>query len=444
MKIHWKPTPKQTQALLSEADETLYGGARGGGKTDAGMVWMIEPKYISHPKYRGLVIRKNSEDLNDWVDRATNMYAPLNAIVTGIPAKIKFPSGAIIRTGHLKDKNAYTKYQGHEYQKMLFEELTKIPRESDYEKLIGSCRSTVPELRAKKFATTNPDGDGYEWVKERWDCENPDEEVRKFPDEETGIVKTRLFIPAKVDDNPYLVDADPGYVAYLNSIKDETLRKQWRDGSWEEPKIEGAYYAKDIAKAIVEERIRDIVVEERVPVDTYWDLGIKDKMSIWMVQYVADEIRVIDYLEGEGEGIDFYIKELQNKNYIWGEHFMPHDAEVREFSDGISRKEKAEKMGLKPIKVTPRLPVYDGIDQVRAIFFKCYFDKDRCKDGLSALKHYKKEYDEKKMTYKDAPLHDWASHGADAFRTLAVAYKRFKTHDNRTKQFIPDYKKIKY
>ncbi len=106
----------QTMALMRIEFELLYGGARGGGKTEDGLAWMVEPKYINNPLYWGLVIRRNAEDLGDWVLRARNFYYSLGARFAGKPPIIKFPSGAVIRTGHLKDENAYGKYIGHEYQ----------------------------------------------------------------------------------------------------------------------------------------------------------------------------------------------------------------------------------------------------------------------------------------------------------------------------------------
>src|SRR3990167_8114927 len=130
MKIHWQPQPKQALALASDADEILYGGARGGGKTDAGQAWLTYD--IGNSLLRALVIRRNADDLKDWIDRAQRMYQPTNAVFTGTPAEITWPSGAKARTGHLKDENAYTKYQGHEYQRILNEELSHIPREKDY------------------------------------------------------------------------------------------------------------------------------------------------------------------------------------------------------------------------------------------------------------------------------------------------------------------------
>jgi hypothetical protein len=226
----WYPNPgPQTKALQSRAFETLYGGARGGGKTDAGLVWML--KEIKNPNFRGLVIRRNADDLSDWVDRATKLYTGYGADFAYKPAVIKFPSGAIIRSGHLKDEQAYTKYQGHEYQRMLIEELTQIPDEKRYLQLVASCRSTVPNLDARVFATTNPGGLGHQWVRGRFI--DPSPPGIKFLDPVTG--RSRIFIPAKVEDTPQLVKNDPGYINFLEGLKstDVELWKAWRLGDWD-------------------------------------------------------------------------------------------------------------------------------------------------------------------------------------------------------------------
>lgn len=429
MLVHWKPHPRQEFALLraqDEIDEILYGGARGGGKTDMGMVWLIEPKYLQEPKYRALVIRKNSDDLKDWIDRARNMYLPLGADFAGNPAEIRFRSGAKIRTGHLNDAGAYSKYQGHEYQKMLIEELTQISRQADFEKLMGSNRSTIPGLRPQFLGTTNPDGDGHDWVNQRFDCEHPDEKVREFLEPKTGIVRRRLFIPSKVEDNPTLIENNPGYVAYLNSIEDPVLRRQWREGSWEEPFIEGAYYAEQLKMG--EYRVTSVPHDPFLSVYTFWDLGIDDAMAIWFVQFINKEIRVIDYLEAEGEGIQYYAQQLKDKGYTYERHYMPHDVEVRELSTGVSRKQTFEGLGIKPIMTVPNIGITDGIQAVRSILPFCWFDKVLTSDGRNALKNYKKEYDEKRACFKNQPVHNWASNGADAFRMLAVAHRSLNSN----------------
>ncbi len=225
--LMWIPHPgPQRNALARTEHEILYGGARGGGKTDAGIAWMTRP--VGHfPKYRGLVIRRNAADLQDWLDRANWMYQSLLAIRTGNPPEFRFPGGEIIRTGHLKDSEAYTKYMGHEYQRLLIEELTQIPREEDYLKLLMSCRSTIPGLRPQMFGTTNPGGAGHTWVKHRW--VDPAPQNMPFPDPDSG--RTRIYIPAKVDDNPTIMQSDPNYVRSLDALP-EPLRSAWREGDW--------------------------------------------------------------------------------------------------------------------------------------------------------------------------------------------------------------------
>ncbi len=159
-KVFWTPhVGPQLEVLKRTEYEILFGGSRGGGKTDAGLAWLI--RWNSIPHYRALVIRRNSDDLRDWVDRAQIFYGTCGGRVVGNPPEIRFPSGAKIRTGHLKDDNAYTKYMGHEYHKMLIEELTQIDSELNYLKLIASCRSTDPKLKPQIFSTTNPGGLGH-------------------------------------------------------------------------------------------------------------------------------------------------------------------------------------------------------------------------------------------------------------------------------------------
>lgn len=421
MKVAWAPQPKQEIALVRLEDEILFGGARGGGKTDAGMAWLLYD--IGNPLYRALVIRRNADDLKDWVDRAKRFFAPCRVVAAGVPTEFRFPSGAIIRTGHLKDSNAYTKYQGHEYQKIVIEEVTHIVREADYEKLLGSCRSTVPGIKPQIFCTTNPDGAGFEWVKERWGIPDQPTGITTSKDEGTG--RTRVFIPSRVEDNNVLMQSDPGYVKFLDSIKDPTLRKQWRQGSWEEPTIEGSYYLTLMNNIRDKGQIRNVPYDPRLPVDTWWDIGIGDATAIWFTQVIGNEIRVIDYEEAEGEGVLYYMQRLKERGYLYRNHYWPHDGAVREYTTNVSRQETAESLGLTPIIIISQHKIDDGIQAARNIIPMCFFDQTKCKEGIKVLKNYKKEYDEKRDTFKDAPNHDWASHGADAFRYLAVGYGQY-------------------
>ena len=183
--------------------------------------------------------------------------------------------------------------------------------------------------------------------------------------------------------------------------------------------IEGAYYSSQINKAKEEGRITNLPYESSLTVDTFWDLGVNDTTAIWFTQQIGNEVRIIDYLEDSGRGLDSYIKELKEKPYIYGNHNAPHDIRVREFTSGRSRYDIAWDLGI-AFDVVPNIPVADGINAVRAIFHKCIFDETKCKKGLIALQNYKKQFDEIRNCFKDKPLHDWSSNGADAFRYLAV------------------------
>jgi hypothetical protein len=186
-----------------------------------------------------------------------------------------------------------------------------------------------------------------------------------------------------------------------------------------EAAVRGAYYGKELNDA--EERITSVPHDPRLPVHTAWDLGVADSTAIWFIQVAGRETRLIDVLKGEGVGLDWYAKKLQERDYVWGNHYLPHDVEVRELGTGKSRKEVLEGLGIK-ITVCPNIPVADGIQAVRMLLPTCWFDKDKCKTGIEALRIYRREYDEKRQEFRTHPLHDWTSHYADALRYFAVGH----------------------
>jgi hypothetical protein len=163
--------------------------------------------------------------------------------------------------------------------------------------------------------------------------------------------------------------------------------------------------------------------EPQLPVVTAWDLGMDDATAIWFVQVHRRELRVIDYYETSGVGLEHYTRELDRKPYTYGDHLLPHDAKVRELGTGKSRLEILHSLGLRA-SVVPMLSVEDGIAAARSVLPRCWFDEEKCGRGLKALRSYRTEYDEKAGVFRSRPLHDWSSHGADAFRSLAVGLAR--------------------
>jgi phage terminase large subunit len=190
-----------------------------------------------------------------------------------------------------------------------------------------------------------------------------------------------------------------------------------------EAAVRGAYYGKEMNDLETAEpaQIAAVPHDPRLPVHTAWDLGVADSTVIWFIQTTGRETRIIDCLKGEGVGLDWYAKRLQERDYLWGNHYLPHDVEVRELGTGKSRKEVLAGLGIKAT-VCPNIPVADGIQAVRMLLPTCWFDKVKCKDGIEALRMYRRDYDDKRQEFRVNPLHDWTSHYADAFRYFAVAH----------------------
>lgn len=203
--------------------------------------------------------------------------------------------------------------------------------------------------------------------------------------------------------------------------------------------IEGSYYSKEISKLREKNHITKVPYEPRLLVDTFWDLGIGDEMAIWFVQQSGFEIRIIDCYNNSGEGLPFYIKFLKEKPYIYGNHFAPHDIEVKELTTGKSRLETARSLGINFL-IVPKLEIQDGIDAVRNILLKCWFDEEKCEKGLRALNEYRKEWDDKRGVFKSMPFKNWACHLADAFRYLAVGLRedisRFNLLDKEEQELL--------
>lgn len=198
---------------------------------------------------------------------------------------------------------------------------------------------------------------------------------------------------------------------------------QWYLCSFEAA-IRGSYYGKLIGVAEQEGRITDLPHDPRFEVITAWDLGVGDSTAIWFVQQTRFNVRVIDYYESSGVGADHYVRVLKERGYTYAQHILPHDADDREWGNNASsRTDVLKSLGLKNVRVLERASLDDGINAVRVLLPRCAFDREKCSRGIDALRQYQKAWDDKLKTYSLKPLHDWASHAADAFRYLAQGLK---------------------
>ena len=183
--------------------------------------------------------------------------------------------------------------------------------------------------------------------------------------------------------------------------------------------VEGSYYGQIINTIEEKGHITRIERDDLCRSFVAWDLGMGDSTCLWVAQLVGKEVRLIDCVENHGQGLEWYVRWLQDNDYARWEQFLPHDVEVRELGTGRSRKEVLMEAGLN-ITVAPRLSVADGIQAVRRLLPRCWFDP-KTKPGLDALRNYRREHDEKRNVFYEKPLHDWASHYADSFRYLAIS-----------------------
>ena len=200
--------------------------------------------------------------------------------------------------------------------------------------------------------------------------------------------------------------------------------------------LEGTYYGQIMARAREEKRVTEVPHQYGYDVNTAWDLGKNYTMVIWFWQEIGNyEIVLIDYYANKDKGLGYYVDILRDykadKRYRYGVHCLPHDVNVEELSTGLTRKTYLETKGMSPVKVVPKLSLINGIQNVREILPFCSFDANNCYDGIVCLEEYQKIWDKRLGTYRDEPLKNEASHGADAFRTLAVHYMMKRRRNTR-------------
>ena len=225
---------------------------------------------------------------------------------------------------------------------------------------------------------------------------------------------------------------DATYLASARAVMTDDEYAQEFECSFE-ASVKGSVYATELMEARTAGRITAVPYAPALPVDTDWDLGVGDSTAVWFSQSLrSGDVRLIDYYEASGEGLPHYAALLQRKAYVYGTHWAPHDIAVRELGSGKSRLDVAAALGLK-FAVVPRVhgekgqEVEAGIPAARLFVSRCWFDATRTRAGLDALTHYRRDYNTHLGEFTARPVHDWASHGADAFRGLAVRYQPPRT-----------------
>jgi phage terminase large subunit len=276
---------------------------------------------------------------------------------------------------------------------------------------------TVSETAWRKLIPTVREDNSEIWV--TYNPESKESATHKRFVEQTP--DDSILVDMNWRDNPWFPD-----VLETERLEDQRKRPDIYDHVWEGDFLihaEGAYYATEMRNCKDQGRVGTVAYDPSVSVTTAWDLGIGDSTAIWFAQHVGAEVRLIDFYESSGVGLDHYVRVLNEKGYVYGNHILPHDVRVRELGSGKSRLEVLDSLGARPVSIAPSLMVDDGIQAVRSMLANCWFDAEKCDRGVHALRQYHREYDDNGKVWRSRPAHDWASHASDAFRYLAIGYR---------------------
>lgn len=221
---------------------------------------------------------------------------------------------------------------------------------------------------------------------------------------------------------------DPDELEKAKEVMGENKYKQEFECDWI-ANIEGAIYGEVLTEMEDKRQLHRVPYDPALPVSTAWDLGVSDHTAIIFFQQLGSAINIIDYYEERGQGLPHYIEVVNSKDYIYKDHYAPHDIEVMEFSNGKTRREVAYQLGVR-FKVVPKLPLEDGIHATLMTLPRCWIDTDHCKKLIDALRHYHRKYIDKNRMFRSKPVHDWSSHACDAMRYLSVGITELNTRQN--------------
>lgn len=356
---------------------------------------------------------------------------------TNTANEMTFPNGSIISVALSSRSDTVQFLHVSEFGKIC----AKYPDKA--EEIVTGAINSVDAGQMVSIESTAEGREGY-----FYEFAMKAEQMRKEGKELTPLDFKIFFFPWWIDDkytlegNFVISSEDMGYFDLLEKkhrIKLTDGQKRWwvkkkqlnRDKMFAEfpstldeafsVSTEGAYYTREMNKVFLDNRITNVPYREEYQVDTWWDLGMNDYNVILFVQTVGSTINIIDCYYNHGYKLAHYIDVLRDRasqnGYRYRRHILPHDVEVRDLSSGKTRKQTLYELGLYNIMVAPKLPIQDGIERVRGLFSRFYFDEKKTKKLYESLSNYRKEWDAKLGVFKNNPRHDENSHLADAVRT---------------------------
>lgn len=375
--------------------KVIYGGRGGGRSWGVARYLLIEGGKEPH---RFLCTREVQKSIKDSVHRLLQdqiSVLGMDHFYEVLDTEIRGLNGTVFVFSGLSDQTAESikSYEG--VTKAWCEEAQSISKKS-WRMLIPTIRAEGSEI----LVTFNPELD-------------TDETYQRF------IVNTppdAWLCELNWRDNPWFPEVLEQERLHCMETEPDEYENIWEGKC--RPAVEGAIYAKEVAEAMSDQRIVRLPYDPRLKVHTVWDLGWNDSMAIILVQKVRSELRIIEYIEDSHKTLDWYAAELNSKRYNWGTDWLPHDGDVKEFRTGKSAKQILQRFNRK-VRITPKIGVEDGIKMARMTFGQCFFDKVNAEKLVECLKRYRRSVNTK-TNEPMKPVHDEFSHGADAFRYLAV------------------------
>ena len=420
----------------------LYGGSRS-GKTFIYCYCLIY-RALTYNKSRHGIFRQTRKDLKEsiWLDTFPKVCSLLHPNfmpeLNNQDLVARFPNGSEIWFGYLDDVKHSDNVLGKEFNTVYLNEISEIAFAS-YTKVLTRLSLKAYDKNGnlcpnRFFGDCNPSG--------KWHWGYKTFVLKKNAKTNENLNNPEQYGYLLMNPKDNMANLPEDYIQMLESLPEEE-RNRFLLGIWTDG-ISGGIYTKEIGLAEQEGRIGDVPFDNQFFVWTFWDIGMDDATAIWFVQFVGDEIHLIDYYQNNNQSALHYLEVLKKKQQEYGYRYnkliLPHDAKQREWTNGRSRAETLEQQGFKT-EVIKASSIADGINACKLIFDKCWFDKVKCEEGISALSNYHRKENPVAMTYSNEPVHDWTSHGADSFRLMGVSYNERMAETVHQKQDMQDFKR---
>jgi PBSX family phage terminase large subunit len=422
-------TDKQLQlrdlCVCGAAEILAVGGSRS-GKTTLFLRNLII-RSLKVKQARHVVFRQRFIDVKHSIGMQS-IPEVIKLFFNGLPYKINksdwiisfINNGSQIWLSGLDDKERADKVLGLEFSGGFFNEVSEISYKSY---LTASTRfSQKNALRKVRYLDENPTTKGHWSYKKFIELVDPNDLTPINPE-------TVAHIVMNPEDNQQNLPEE--YLQLLDGLSlDE--KNRFKYGLFQST-VPGAVYKQEISLMYAQGRYGSFNGDKDYPVYAAFDIGTSDATAIWIMQFLKDKILFLDYYENNMEALPHYLSWIKERGYKIRKMYLPHDAENKNWATGKSSREVAQEAGRMQgfeVEIVPLMPLWDSINAVRVLFEKFYFNSANCKDGIEAVTNYKKQWNDALGVYKQEPLHDWASHGADALRYAALAYNSVDVKPN--------------